>query len=49
VTHGHTVGFRLGAYDRSLPLVIDPVLVFSTFLAGCGKSKPELGNQNISP
>jgi len=34
VTHGRTVGFRLGAYDLNLPLVIDPVLVFSTFLGG---------------
>jgi uncharacterized protein (TIGR03437 family) len=34
VTHGRTVGFRIGAYNRSLPLVIDPVLVFSTFLGG---------------
>ena len=25
------VGFRLGEYDRSLPLVIDPVLVYSTY------------------
>jgi hypothetical protein len=28
------VGFRLGAYDRARPLVIDPVLVYSTFLGG---------------
>ncbi len=28
------VGFSLGAYDRSLPLVIDPMLVYSTFLGG---------------
>jgi len=27
------VGFRVGAFDRSLPLVIDPVLTYSTFLA----------------
>jgi hypothetical protein len=26
------VGFRLGEYDKSLPLVIDPVLVYSTYL-----------------
>ncbi|WP_447975112.1 DUF7948 domain-containing protein [Nitrospira sp. Kam-Ns4a] len=30
----HQVGFSLGAYDRSLPLVIDPILVYSTFLGG---------------
>lgn len=28
------VGFRLGRYDRRQPLVIDPVLSYSTFLGG---------------
>jgi hypothetical protein len=31
-----TVGFTAGAYDRSLPLVIDPVLSYSTLLGGSG-------------
>ena len=30
------VQFRLGDYDRSLPLVIDPVLAYSTLLGGTG-------------
>lgn len=30
------VGFRLGAYDASRSLVIDPVLVYSTYLGGTG-------------
>src|SRR5207249_475109 len=30
------VGFEIGSYDQSRPLVIDPVLVFSTFLGGLG-------------
>ena len=30
------LGFELGAYDRSLPLVIDPVLSYSTLLGGSG-------------
>jgi hypothetical protein len=30
------VGFALGDYDAALPLVIDPVLVYSTYLGGSG-------------
>lgn len=28
----HTVGFALGRYDRTRPLVIDPILTYSTYL-----------------
>ncbi len=28
------LGFRVGAYDRSQPLVIDPVLTYATYLGG---------------
>ncbi len=30
----HQVGFQIGSYDASRPLVIDPVLSYSTFLGG---------------
>ena len=30
----HTVAFAVGNYDHSLPLVIDPVLSFSTYFGG---------------
>lgn len=33
---GSQVAFKLGRYDRSRTLTIDPVLSFSTFLAGTG-------------
>jgi hypothetical protein len=33
------VGFELGTYDRSRPLVIDPVLSFSTYLEGSGDDR----------
>jgi uncharacterized repeat protein (TIGR01451 family) len=44
------IGFEVGAYDRSLPLVIDPVLLFATYLGGslndyvCGLSLDSNGN-----
>ena len=36
----YQVGFRLGAYDRAKPLVIDPVLSYATYLGG---NHPESG------
>ena len=32
----NTIGFRLGAYDHARPLIIDPVLTYSTYLGGSG-------------
>ena len=34
------IGFRLAHYDPSKPLVIDPVLVYSTYLGGSGDDEP---------
>jgi hypothetical protein len=39
------IGFSIGRYDRSTPLVIDPVLVYSTYLGGSGAAgKGDQGN-----
>jgi hypothetical protein len=34
------VGFRVGDYDATRPLVIDPVLVYATYLGGGGEDAP---------
>ena len=32
----YEVGFDIGSYDRELPLVIDPPLIYATYLGGSG-------------
>ena len=34
VADGNTYGFKAAEYDRASPLIIDPVLVYSTYLGG---------------
>ena len=34
VLDGNTIGFEIGAYDTSAPLVIDPVISYCTYLGG---------------
>ncbi len=37
------LGVELGAYDRTLPVTIDPVLVYATHLGGTTGEDPDLG------
>ncbi|HXJ96314.1 MAG TPA: choice-of-anchor D domain-containing protein [Terriglobia bacterium] len=39
VRHHNEIGFEVGAYDRTQPLVIDPVLVYSSYLGGSNDEK----------
>ena len=36
--HWGKVSFSIGSYDHNQPLVIDPVLVYSTYLGGSGRT-----------
>ena len=38
IVHGNTVAFDLGDYDVTRPLVIDPVISYSTYLGGTAQS-----------
>lgn len=40
VGDGGAVSFELGAYDKAQPLIIDPVLLYSTYLGGSGRETP---------
>ena len=46
VEDGSKVGFSIGAYDPMQPLVIDPVLSYSTYLGGSGD---EFGGLVVDP
>jgi hypothetical protein len=39
VVHGREVAFQVARYDATRPLVIDPVLVYSTYLGGSGNDQ----------
>ncbi len=41
VEGAHRVGFRVAAYDRRRPLVIDPVLEYATYLGGAADDRVE--------
>jgi hypothetical protein len=36
LTGKHSVAFKLGAYDRSVPLTIDPLMTYVSYLGGSG-------------
>jgi hypothetical protein len=41
IVDSNTIGFALGEYDVSIPLVIDPVLAYSTYLGGSFFDAPQ--------
>lgn len=40
LTDSQHIGFHLARYDTQKPLIIDPVLVYSTYLGGSGDEEP---------
>src|SRR5438876_188612 len=54
IKDSHQVGFQVAAYDASRPLIIDPVLSYSTYLGGIGRDSgfgiavDALGNAYVS-
>ena len=48
LTDGQSVAFEVADYDRRKPLVIDPVIVYSTYLGGVGTDQLRYGRQMIA-
>jgi uncharacterized protein (TIGR03437 family) len=44
VLAGNRAALRLGAYDSGRPLIIDPVIAFSTYLGGSGDENVQAGS-----
>jgi len=40
ISRANRIGFQLAEYDSTQPLVIDPVLLYSTYLGGSGDDQP---------
>jgi hypothetical protein len=47
LTNKNEIGFRVDAYDELLPLVIDPVLTYSTFLVGIEATPAAVATDNL--
>ena len=45
----HEAGFRVARYDRTKPIVIDPVLVYSTYLGGSNSGSKARASRSIPP
>jgi hypothetical protein len=48
VKGAHQVGFKVGAFDSSQPLLVDPVLSYATYLGGSGDDFADVGAVDVA-